>query len=44
VSTGPNGKHCVWTVRGRLLLEEDNPYPFLPYTHFAGLAGRALLG
>lgn len=38
---GPRGKHCVWTVAGRLLLEEDNPYPFLPYSHFAGLpAGR----
>jgi hypothetical protein len=38
---GPNGKHCVWTAAGRLLLEEDSPYPFLPYTHFAGLpAGR----
>lgn len=38
---GPNGKHCVWTVRGQLLLEEDNPYPFLPYSAFAGLpAGR----
>lgn len=37
----PAGKHCVWTVAGKLLLEEDNPYPFLPYTDFTGLpAGR----
>lgn len=38
---GPNGKHCVWTVSGILLLEEDNPYPFLPYAEFNGLpSGR----
>lgn len=38
---GPNGKHCVWTCSGLLLLEEDLVYPFLPYTAFAGFpAGR----
>jgi hypothetical protein len=33
---GPRGKHVVWTVAGQLLLEDDNPYPFLPYTDFRG--------
>lgn len=38
---GPRGKHCIWTASGTLLLEEDNPYPFLPYVQFHGLpAGR----
>jgi hypothetical protein len=33
---GPRGKHCVWTLGGELLLEEDNPYPWLPYPMFSG--------
>lgn len=36
------GKHCIW-IAGQNVepLEEDNPYPFLPYVEFAGLpAGR----
>jgi hypothetical protein len=39
---GPEGKHVVWLVNGeKVLLEEDNPYPFLPYADFTGLsAGR----
>jgi hypothetical protein len=38
---GPRGKHVVWLPNGEVLLEEDNPYPFLPYTDFPGLpAGR----
>jgi hypothetical protein len=31
-------KHCVWTSEGVVLLEEDNPYPFLPYVMFGGFA------
>ena len=39
--SGPRGKHCVWIHNGETLLEEDNAYPFLPYTDFRGLpAGR----
>jgi hypothetical protein len=34
-------KHCVWTADGHMLLQEDNPYPFLPYVMFSGFsAGR----
>jgi hypothetical protein len=29
---GPRGKHAVYTPNGELLLEEDNPYPFLCYS------------
>ena len=34
-------KHCVWTANGTMILEENNPYPFLPYAMFGGLpSGR----
>jgi hypothetical protein len=34
-------KHCVWTADGVYLVEEANPYPFLPYVMFSGFsAGR----
>jgi hypothetical protein len=33
---GPRGKHVVWTGRGDVLLEEDSPYPFLPYSMISG--------
>jgi hypothetical protein len=32
----PNGKHCVW-AQEQILLEEDNPYPWLPYAMFRGV-------
>ena len=32
-----NGRRCVWTGSGTILLEEDNPYPWLPYVMFGGI-------
>jgi hypothetical protein len=38
---GPTGKHVVWTDSGDKLLEEDSPYPYLPYSMLSGIpAGR----
>lgn len=34
-STYPRGKWCVW-AGNRLLQEDDNPYPWLPYIMFSG--------
>jgi hypothetical protein len=31
-------KHCVWIPNGKQILEEANPYPFLPYVMFSGFA------
>jgi hypothetical protein len=41
-STYQRGKHVIWTPNGDVVLEEDNPYPWLPYVMFAGIpvAGR----
>jgi hypothetical protein len=35
-STHPNGKRTVW-AKGKILLEEDNPYKCLPYVMFKGI-------
>jgi hypothetical protein len=38
---GPRGKHCFWTAQGKMLFEEELPYPWLPYTMLGGYpAGR----
>lgn len=29
--------HCIWIPGGKKLLEEKNPYPWLPYVMFAGI-------
>lgn len=33
----PGGRHVVWTKSGQLLLDEPNPYPWLPYVMFRGI-------
>lgn len=33
----PKGRHIVWTKNGQVLLDEDNPYPWLPYVMFRGV-------
>jgi hypothetical protein len=30
-------KHCIWTADDLVLLEEPNPYPWLPYVMFRGV-------
>ena len=36
-SLHPNGKRCVWTKSGKMLKEENSPYPWLPYVMFRGV-------
>lgn len=33
--SGLPGRHAVWTANGQLLVDEPNPYPFLPYSAIA---------